>query len=393
MATIRFRLDRICPVDCTPGAGYRSPEIDEMADIASEIQAMPDDDARPIVLEPATQAVGTLMQCLRRQWGINDSQFKLLNSPVVKATLATSQTDAAAAIDVYKVASHQDLISQQASARSKILRAFQTDALKAAVEKLRPKLDSAADDCVDAFVALGTAVDQANAQFDLPTSLQANVELLDLHRQVNLENEIESWGVDGMTRCLEQIANAIRFANVDVLKNLIPAATRIANKWLSQPPGKNTRDRQRQATHYSTHDPDDAWTRAQKVLRAIADYKESQRPQSIAIAKTSLKRLRPLFTTILGVEIDMATRYHVDGNVGDKGPEWPVDPTWPFRFAPPSPIALPGWSPIEIFTDGRIPIRKPNLLAVDDEPTPRANAEVKNLSGGRDAILGALRGG
>jgi hypothetical protein len=32
-------------------------------------------------------------------------------------------------------------------------------------------------------------------------------------------------------------------------------------------------------------------------------------------------------------------------------------------------------------------------LAVDDEPTPRANAEVKNLSGGRDAILGALRGG
>jgi len=334
-----------------------------------------------------------LMQCLRRQWQINDSQFKLLNSPMGKATLATSQTDAANAIDVYKVASHQDLIASQASARAKILRAFQTDALKAAVEKLRPKLDEAADACVDAFEALVLAIEKANAQFELPTSLQANVELLDLHRQTNLEQEIESWGTEAMTKGLEQLANAIKFANIDVLKNLVPALTRIANKWLREPPGKNTRDRQRQATHYSSHDPDDAWTRATKVLRAIADYKESQRPPSIAIAKTSLKRLRPLFTTILGVEIDMATRYHVDGNVGDKGPEWPVDPTWPFRYAPPSPIALPGWSPIEIFTEGRIPVRKPNLLAVDDEPTPRANAEVKNLSGGRDAILGALRGG
>jgi hypothetical protein len=392
MATIRFRLDRIVPVDCTPGAGYRSPEIDEMADIASEIQAMPDDDARPIVSEPATNAVGTLMQCLRRQWMVNDGQAKLLNSPMGKGALERSQSDAANAINVYEPASHQDLISLQGSARSKILRAFQTDALKAAVEKLRPKLDSAADDCVDAFESLVTAIDRANVQFDLPTSLQANVELLDLHRQTNLEQEIESWGTEAMTKGLEQLANAIKFANIDVLKNLVPALTRIANKWLREPPGKNTRDRQRQATHYSSHDFDDPWTRAQKVLRAIADYKESQRPQSIAIAKTSLRRLRPLFQTILGVQPNMSARYHVDGN-REAPPEWEIDPTWPFRYAPPSPVVLPGWSPIEIYTDGRIPIRKPNLLAVDDEPTPRANAEVKNLSGGRDAILGALRGG
>lgn len=52
-----------------------------------------------------------------------------------------------------------------------------------------------------------------------------------------------------------------------------------------------------------------------------------------------------------------------------------------------------GWSPIEIFTEGRIPVRKPNLLAADDEPKPRAHAEVKNLSGGRDDLVTALRGG
>jgi hypothetical protein len=390
MAAIKVRVDRIVPVDCTPGAGYVSPEIDEMSDIALEIKGMPDDDTRPIVFDPFMMIVYWLMQCLRRLWQINDKQYKLLGSPMAKGALERSQADAVAAISPYQP-SHQDFVGLQGSARAKILRGFQTDALKAAVEKLRPKLDEAADNCVDAFEKGVTAIEKANALFDRPTALQAGVGITDLQERMDIENEIEAKGPDAMTWVLEQLANAIKFQPND-LKNLIPAATRAANKWLSQPPGKNTRDRSRQAaTHYSSHDPDDAWTRAQKVLRAIAGYRESQRPQSIAIAKTCLG---PLFQTILGVQPDMNSLYHVDGNRGDKASEWEVDPTWPFRFAPPSPVALPGWSPIEIFTEGRIPIRKPNPFAADDaEPKPRANAEIKNLSGGRDGIIAALRGG
>jgi hypothetical protein len=403
MATIKFRLDRIVPIDIAPGAGYRSPEQDELASIAQDLDGAPEDEARAIVVPAGTQAIGYVMACLRKQWQVADQVDRMLRQPMARASMDRAVTDAEGRLPMSGWGGPADLVTAKGAERAKVIRSFQTDSLAAAIEKLRPKLDETADDAVDALVGFSEAIDRASAEADTPASLAADVELLDLHRQANLESEIESWGPDAMSKVLEQLGAAVRFERDDVLTNMIPAATRVATKWLATPLGKLTRN---VASHYAgsiytSTDQDTAHTRAQKVLKVIADYKASKRPQSIAVAKNCYSRLRPVFQTILGAQPPGLTNcYYVDGDLSHKGPEWEVDPTWPTRFAPPSPTPLPGWSRIMIKTDGRVPIRAPNDDAPpDDASPPRARAEAKNLVGGhddsdrREGLLREMRGG
>jgi hypothetical protein len=401
MGKITFRVDRLVPADMAFGANYSNPYVDELVAIGQEIDGLPDDDAQPTLQDPAEQAVLRLLQVPRRHVQLMDQFTKNMNEPVVVEVLRRQQDAAAGALPTSGWAAAPDLWSAQAGERARVLREMQIEAAKAAVAKVNAKLGETATACVEAMAAFAEAIDRAKADFEVPDSLKADVDLTDLQKRADLENEIDSHADGAMVWTYDQIMRAIQYERADVLKNLIPAARRAAVKIIKTPLPKLARDRQA-ASHYTSDyasiTQDNPHVRAQKVLAAIKTYCEGQRPQSIAICQSALDRMKPIFAAFLGVspDVDMGRLYYVDSAAAERPKPWQIDATWASRFLPPAPAApFPGWSKIVSYTVGRIPIREPK----DPEyvvPAPVVAAEIKNLRDSdelkREALVRSLRG-
>jgi hypothetical protein len=371
---LNFRPEKIVPSDCVPGAGLVSPLWDSISGLAQDLASLPDDDAKGTVQGPGVAALQALSQVHRQQWQVADAQDALLRAPMAKSVIERSQNEASGRLPTSGWGAPQDLWAADADERARVLQSFQRDAADAAVAGRSDKIAKAGATCVDALAAFSDAIDEATSDFDAPSALQGDVKIEDLHRQAQCEQELLSWADQCMPRGLLALEQAIKHNKSDRLKNLVPALTRAANQILQNPPAK--RSSRRMGPHEDG--PDAA---AQRVLRAIRDWRESQRPESIAIATNAIRRMRPIFAALCGrdapqfMTFDDILRRAQGGDAAHVGPPWELDTSWPYRYAPPSPVRLPGWSRVLMRTEGRLPVREP-------APAPLVRAEVRGMQGG-----------
>ena len=374
---ITFRPDRIVPIDCLPGAGLVSPLWDSISAIAADVGALTSDAAHGTLQPPAVAAVESLRAVHRAHWQIADGVAKQMAAPATKGLLTRATTDAVERLPKSGWFAGSALYAAQAAERTKILRSFQRDVSTAVIQGKSGKLATLATSCVEALGAFGEAIGEAAGDADAPSALDTSVSLEDLAKRADCENEILAMGPDAMARSLVMFEEAVRHGKTDRLKNMVPAIVRAANQLLLTPRPQLAA---RRATFYPSVSPgpheDTPQTTARRVLAAIRAYKESQRPSSIAEATNILTRMRPIFATLLGrdapefLSTDQLLGRARGGDAAHVGLKWEVSPTWASRYAPPAPIALPGWSPIVMFTDGRVPVREPG-------PDPLVPAEVR----------------
>jgi hypothetical protein len=298
---------------------------------------------------------------------------------MAQSAIARGQQAAVGQVRTQDWGAPSDLWAAQSAERARVLRGFQRDAADAAIAGRSDKMAKAGSACVDALMAFGTAIDEASSDFDTPAALQQDVDITDLHRQAQCEQELLALADQAMPRGLMLLEQAIKHGKVDRLKNLVPALVRAANQILMTPPPKLMGPR---ASHYakSLYDSpsqDGPHAAAHRVLKAIRAWRESQRPESIAIAMNILQRTRPIFAALAGKDApqfmttDQILSRARGGDAAHKGDPWEIDTSWPFRYLPPSPVTLPGWSPVTGWLNGRktgIPIR---------QPAPLVNAEVR----------------
>lgn len=291
---------------------------------------------------------------------------------MAKTAIERSQNEASGRLPTSGWGAPQDLWQAAADERARVLVSFQRDALDAAIAGRADKIAKAGATCVNALAAFADAIDEAASDFDAPSALQGDVTIEDLHRQAQCEQELLSWADQAMPRGLLALEQAIKHGKADRLKNLAPALTRSANLILQNPPAK--RSPRRMGPH-----EDGPAAAAQRVLRAIRDWRESQRPESITIATNALRRMRPIFSAVCGrdapgfMTFEEILRRAQGGDAAHVGPAWELAPDWAYRYAPPSPVRLPGWSRIVMRTEGRLPVREP-------APTPLVVAEMRGVS-------------
>jgi hypothetical protein len=392
MRTLDFRPARLLPAELILGSGYRNDLIDGLVAIGTGVSQMPADETLEVVEQPAQQAVAHMIQVARRHMQVIDAQHASMSDGAMSSMVRRSQDAAAAAVPttVAEVGpiGPMGVETMRSDARARVLREAQLASAQAAVAKLRPKLDQTASDCVEALQALQVAVRKGNTVWKTPASLKADIQLTDLQKQRNCQDDIEACGADAMAFALSQLVENIDAQRGDVLRNLVPAAKAVATRWLRSPPQKLPTGRKTAQfdPDYMVAPNDDPHTMARKVLSCIAAYEADQRPASLQIAEDALRRLRVPFAALLGLDQapDMAKLYHVDSAVdpAHRGPAWAVAPGWELRYTLPRQV-LGGWSKIIAKTQGGLPIREPNPNATYEEPQPGVSAEVANLTDGR----------
>jgi hypothetical protein len=354
------------PIDSLPGDSYVDPTQDEIALVMQDSGEMPDDAARATV-QPAVDAFAkALAQGRRMQWWGADAVYSAMGTARSSGLLGRMQADAVARVPTIGAAlSVESVEISRGAERQRVVESFQTSAGADFHAKKADKLAKVAAEAVEKGSALAEAVDRANADYDMPSALQGDVEIEDLHRQSNLEQEILARHDDAMAYAARQLESAIKYGRDDILKNLVPAVLRVANEVRLAPSGKFSKP---SASHYKRLVGDvgvvDASVQAERLIKLVSDFRESRRPASIKIANNCLARMRPIFATIFGVPMsvdDFLRESSIQRNDRTTSQKMfgKVDPAWPLRFAPPSPVALPGWSPVVGKTSGGVPVRQP----------------------------------
>jgi hypothetical protein len=388
MAKVELRRPIQVPSDAVPGEGLVSEQQDEIVAVSQNLVAMPEDDARPVVLEPLQWLAASLMAALRRQWRIADSVESKSQDPATKRLLDQGQAMAAGALPTSGWGSPGELEGARATERARVLRQFQAEITRAVVDKMRPSIAREGIAVVEAATESKRAIKEAIGDAEAPSALNADIQLRDLAIRKDTEEEIDSWRDEKMRRTLQALDNAFAIRDQakreERLKNLIPAAMRAANVVLSTPPQKLAAARELRTGRMATGPHDDTpHMEAKRVLRRIREYRESQFPRSIAIAQESFARLRRVFEVTMGRSAAFMTRdnrraAYDRGDVSALSFEWALDEDFPFRFSPPYPwgMALSGWSPIvAVESSARrsgFPVRQPASVA----PLVRAEVQV-----------------
>ncbi len=390
MATINMRPQRLIPDDCVPGDGLVSGTWDELTAIGQTIAQMPADEATGTVQKPAIAACKGIAGVEREHWKIADDIARKLNDPSNARLVTQAQNAAVSALATSGWGAPQDLWAAQGSERARVLRAAQAEVAAAVIESRREKTAAAAKGAVDSVVALQAAIEEAVADFEAPSALKDNIELVDLQRRVDVEQELLAHGDEAMAFALQAIDRACGIGDekkrAERLKNLIPACMRAANTILSTPQPKlaQRREARHDGRQYAGQFDDRFHVAAKKVLARITQYKESQRPQSITIAENALNQLRPVFEAVLGRSAEFMTSFEraklYEGDGSQIGPQWSVDPAWPGRYVVGSRFGKPlgGWSRIvgiDRSIGGRngFPVRAPAAVA------PLVVAEVRGM--------------
>jgi hypothetical protein len=381
---IDLRVERLVPADAVPGDGLRSSVLDELVSIATDVDAMPPEEARRTTHDPVMTVVKRLALAHRRQWRIEDASYSKMKDPATQRLLEQAQAQAAGGIPTMGHASPSDLWTAQASERARVLREFQRQVTEATVGSMAKQIAAEGEAVLAAVTEAQDAIEEAISDFEAPSGLRDDIQLTDLQRRADIEQEFLSWGGEAMGKALEALERTIALKRDDKrderLKNLLPACLRAASQVLSTPPAKLAARRAAQASGrlYEGQFADALTEQARAVIARVREWKESQRPQSIEIAKTSMVRLRIVFEAILGKSADFMSRLQREtiygsGDLAHLGRAWELDDAWPFRFAPPHPhgLRLPAWSRMIMKTDRGLPVRAPASVA------PLVNAEVR----------------
>jgi hypothetical protein len=366
---IVFRPGKIVAIDALPADGFADPWADEFAALATESAAIEEDDARDAVVPPFQNLLQLTAKARRMHWMLVDDADRRVRSPSTSRLILHAQDLAAKVLPTSGWGGPQDLILAQATARANEFRAAQKEMADVAVSRMQPKIDPLTEALAKAPQDVIDALEGAAADFDAPSALRNDVEIVDLQKRLDVETEIAAWK-DPMQRAAQELERMIKFNKVDLLKNYVPAARRAAVETLKIPAPKIA------ALREARHDGRlEAWAadehvKARQLIDLIDAYIASQRPPSIALVNQLLLRLRPMYQTIVGIateHVPFAVRsrvYFVDG--AHKGADWEIDPTWPTRFIPPSQWTLPGWSRMLGKTQGGVPIREPRPLTAEE---------------------------
>jgi hypothetical protein len=373
MATVEFRPARLIRVDALPAPGCSSPYVTEIQNIGQEIADVESDDASGTVLPPLWDLLRTMGKVYEQHVWMADDVRRRTNDPMFIRMVQRSAEQAFASRQLTPGgAPFQEM--ERSVLNSRELAAAQLDATKSVVEAARAKLDALNAKLAEAPAAAVAAIESAKAEFESPSALRSDIEIVDLQKRRDCEEEIKS-KPDPLGYALAQLDRMIRHDKQDLLKNFAPACVRVANWIIEQPRPK--RGARREAIHdrgYTNMFEDAEITKARKVLRLLAAWDQQQAPKSIAAAESLLLRVRPIFTALCGINdvpFNVRSRsYYTDGDGSQKpAPDWEVDDEWPLRFLPPSVTPLPGWCPIVGRTDGGVVVR-------DSQPLVAAEVKV-----------------
>jgi hypothetical protein len=354
-----------------PGDGYVNADADALVSAVTDLAAIPDDDERDILVRPWTELAMLVGQGIRLHVKAQDQRYALLNSDVAKMWQVQADTAAAKSVSPYGNASGQDYENKVSAARD----ASRREQEQAAGDKVAGDLQAKADDLGQKATAKAEEADDAIrgaiARVEAPLSLKSDVTLEDLARQERCRQEIISWGPqECMKKALVQVRRAIQQEDEAILRNLIPATIAAANEILKTPPGKLAAlaGAYGNGSARFNSNGDDPQTQAVKLLDEIAQYRESQRPPSIAAVIAIRKRIMIVYSNVFGSTQDLESSYqYVDGDASSKGPSWDVDDEWVKKYLRPG-LRMPGWSRVVIAgqksADGRLttaPSREPKL--------------------------------
>jgi hypothetical protein len=371
MATVEFRPARLIRIDALPAPGCASPYVIEIQNIGQEIADVEADEASATVLPPLWDLLRTMGKVYEQHTWLADDVRRRTADPMFIRMVQRGAEQAFASRQLTPGgAPYRDM--ERSVINSRELAAAQMDATKSVVEAATSKLNALNAKLAEAPQTAVAAIESAKAEYESPSALRSDIEIVDLQKRRDVEEEIKA-KPDPMGYALGQLDRLIRHDKQDLLKNFAPACIRVANSIIEQPRPK--RAARREAIHdrgYTNMFEDAEITKCRKVLRVLAAWDQEQAPKSIAAAEALLLRMRPIFTALCGInDVPFHVRsrsYYTDG--GYHQPlEWEVDEKWPQRFLPPSVVPLPGWTPIVGKTDGGIVVR-------DSRPLVAAEVEV-----------------
>src|ERR1700722_18279958 len=197
MAKIEIRPERIVPSDCVVGDGQVCPPLVDLVAIAQDAGAgMPEGDPyRPELLPAVLASCKSLARGpVREHSRMIDEVDKRLRDPASARLITQAQSQAAGALPTSGWPMPQDLWAAQAGAPQRVLLQAQREWAMAIADARREKAAKALADAVTAAIALKDTIAECIADFNAPSGLKDDVQLVDLQRRADVREELMSDG-------------------------------------------------------------------------------------------------------------------------------------------------------------------------------------------------------
>ena len=176
---------------------------------------------------------------LRLQTLAVDGQDDLVGQPMARQALGMVQREVTSRLPTSGWGSPMDLENAKGAERDRLSRQQLSEAAELAATKLADRAAKVEQDLGADVQAAKDAIETEIADFDGLDSLGADLELVDLQRQVNAFDEVIAKGKGALPYLQAQVEQAIRL-KLD-LKNLRPVAFKICNQVIADGPMKTWR--------------------------------------------------------------------------------------------------------------------------------------------------------